>query len=510
MNQDLREDKEGLLNSRLLKLHQYISLFIFLLFTSVNADGAVTDTTTTGANGHGTVFAPCTEILRFDNYNDATAGAPTGQSFVFTLASGDSLFLVLKKSGDPIVAVNAPSWVGSAFGNLGYSGLAGKVVLYQLNTGSNSVLLFDNIVVKDKAGNVIPDYTLVLFDGESTSQLETITISAPPGSVFYDWDSIVPTGSYSVPPETGIGTNVVAWSDPGPPYTTYNLARSVAIHSPPSLSVSMNHGTTGYEGIAIGIKRIIVSPDITRCRGGAITINPVNAPAGTTYTWTAPVVTPAGSITGGAAQTTPVTSIQQLLTKVGNGNDTITYQITPNACGILDTPFIARIVIGSGPSVSITPVNPNICLGDSTTLTAIATVAGGVFSWSPGGASTSSIQVAPQTTTTYSVTYSLSGCTSSASDVVNVGVGSASNFLGADTVYCSPFTRTLSTGIASTKWSTGDSAAQITVSTPGLYWARVSGGCGTGIDSILIAEGAPPTTIGNDTTYCGAFWRVLY
>ncbi|MDB5283273.1 MAG: type sorting protein [Bacteroidota bacterium] len=81
--------------------------------------------------------------------------------------------------------------------------------------------------------------------------------------------------------------------------------------------------------------------------------------------------------------------------------------------------------------------------------------------------------------------------------------------LGNDTAYCGSFSRVLSTGNACTKWSTGATGAQITVNTLGNYWALYPDTCGMVSDTIHITQGVPLANLGNDTTYCGAFSRVL-
>ncbi len=76
--------------------------------------------------------------------------------------------------------------------------------------------------------------------------------------------------------------------------------------------------------------------------------------------------------------------------------------------------------------------------------------------------------------------------------------------LGNDTTYCGNFSRTLSTGNANTLWSTGVTAAQITVTAPGTYWASIINGCSAGAsDTITIAQIASPVVnLGNDTSLC--------
>ena len=59
--------------------------------------------------------------------------------------------------------------------------------------------------------------------------------------------------------------------------------------------------------------------------------------------------------------------------------------------------------------------------------------------------------------------------------------------LGADTAYCDTiFSRTLSTGFASTVWSTGATGASITVTSPGTYIATYSNACGSFADTTHI------------------------
>lgn len=60
--------------------------------------------------------------------------------------------------------------------------------------------------------------------------------------------------------------------------------------------------------------------------------------------------------------------------------------------------------------------------------------------------------------------------------------------LGKDTTYCGTFSRVLSTGNATTVWSTGVTAAAITVSSPGKYYATISGNCGSVSDTIIISQ----------------------
>jgi len=75
--------------------------------------------------------------------------------------------------------------------------------------------------------------------------------------------------------------------------------------------------------------------------------------------------------------------------------------------------------------------------------------------------------------------------------------------LGHDTTYCGPFARVLSSGLAGTRWSTGDTGVSITVTAPGTYWAFDSSSCGTFADTILLSQiPYPSVNFGQDTTGC--------
>jgi gliding motility-associated-like protein len=78
---------------------------------------------------------------------------------------------------------------------------------------------------------------------------------------------------------------------------------------------------------------------------------------------------------------------------------------TAGVAGCRDTATVA-VTATDTPSVVVTAVPTTICLGDTTTITAAATGGTGTYTylWSPGGATTATIQVNPTTATTYSVT----------------------------------------------------------------------------------------------------------
>ncbi len=89
-----------------------------------------------------------------------------------------------------------------------------------------------------------------------------------------------------------------------------------------------------------------------------------------------------------------------------DGLCTITWSINAIGCPSALTPV--TVTVNPVPVVSVT--NDTVCAGQTTTLTATSTVPGGTFTWSPGGTTGSTITVTPNTTTTYTASYSVAGC----------------------------------------------------------------------------------------------------
>ena len=88
--------------------------------------------------------------------------------------------------------------------------------------------------------------------------------------------------------------------------------------------------------------------------------------------------------------------------------------------------------------MTVTPTSSAICAGVSTTLNTNVNPAGGTYSWSPGGASTSSITVSPTTSTTYTLTYTAgNGCSqTNASAAITVTPLDNANFTYPSATYC--------------------------------------------------------------------------
>ena len=77
------------------------------------------------------------------------------------------------------------------------------------------------------------------------------------------------------------------------------------------------------------------------------------APAGTTYTWSTPNISPAGSISGATLQSTAQSIVSQTLTNVMHGIATVTYTVTPTSGVCKGADF--KVVVTVNP-----PIDPNV------------------------------------------------------------------------------------------------------------------------------------------------------
>lgn len=83
----------------------------------------------------------------------------------------------------------------------------------------------------------------------------------------------------------------------------------------------------------------------TICSGQAFTVSPASAPSGTTYTWSAPTLSPSNSITGSSAQASPQPSISQTLTNTTTASATATYTVTPTSGICVGSTFTVTVTV---------------------------------------------------------------------------------------------------------------------------------------------------------------------
>jgi gliding motility-associated-like protein len=109
----------------------------------------------------------------------------------------------------------------------------------------------------------------------------------------------------------------------------------------------------------------ISSTTLLICSGNTFDYSPDETngdtvPLNTTYTWTLPVVAPAGSITGATEQPTASSTISQFLENTTTNPATVTYTVTPVSGACIGLDFDVVVTVNPSISVSSTAVN-NSC-----------------------------------------------------------------------------------------------------------------------------------------------------
>ena len=102
--------------------------------------------------------------------------------------------------------------------------------------------------------------------------------------------------------------------------------------------------------VTVNPKATIANKTATICSGNTFSVTPVNGgaeivPAGTLYTWAAPVIAPVGAITGGSAQAVGQASISQTLTNTTTAPATATYTVTPASGACTGATFTVTVTV---------------------------------------------------------------------------------------------------------------------------------------------------------------------
>jgi len=222
------------------------------------------------------------------------------------------------------------------------------------------------------------------------------------------------------------------------------------------------------------------------CQGYAATLTAVSAVNG--YTWQ-----PVAQTTSLAIVSPTSTTIYTVIASDGICAGTQTVVITTKTT----------------PTIAITPTVVNLCLGETTTLTASGAGTGGSYSWSPGNGNTAAFLVSPSSSTLYVVSGTNSlNCTASAQVPVIVVQPLPLNVIANSTLVCSGATVNLSaSGSTTYSWTNGPATANNQVNpTAALSIYTVTGfnttNTCTATRTIAIAAITPSVNVSSPVSMC--------
>ncbi len=248
-----------------------------------------------------------------------------------------------------------------------------------INAPSNPPFTF-NLETQGTFNSNVAGYN-VLCGGTSISgglailtggQTIAIPISGCPGSIPI---------TYSWSPSTTLSSSTLANPIASPTTTTTYTLTATA------------NGCTSNDDVTVNVVPgpTVTVNNATICGGQTATLIATTTATGGAYLWSP----------GGA--TTQTIDVSPTITT--------TYTVTYSNGNCSSAPATGVVTVSASPTLSVN--SSTICPGASATLTATASPSGGTYLWSPNGETTQTISVSPATTTTYSVSYNLNGCSSS-------------------------------------------------------------------------------------------------
>jgi gliding motility-associated-like protein len=222
-----------------------------------------------------------------------------------------------------------------------------------------------------------------------------------------------------------------------------NVVQNVVYTITPYDTISGCTGSNYTVTVPVNPRPKVLDTLISVCSGQPFSVVPPNnqpnniVPIGTSYSWPTPIDNPLGSISGeSAANNQP--SISQTLTNINSIIcDTMFYMVIPSvgtAPGLVcigDT-FTLNVRVKPVPTLTATAESNLICPSTCTELFATPSLTvdcngiSGTYSWTPSATLSptppinDSVTACPTQNTTYNVTYTLDGCSVSASTTVNI------------------------------------------------------------------------------------------
>lgn len=390
------------------------------------------------------------QALYLDNINIRTNSSSFNNPA--SACSGGAVTMTNTSSG-------AVSYSWSASGGGGTSTATNPTFTFS-TTGVQTITLTSingaNTSVSVKTINITSGPPLSVTGASNICSGTTATLTAS-GATSYSWSTGATSSIINVSPLTSTTYSIKGTTGACSTYSTYNLN----VTTTPTVAISNQ----------------------TICAGGTATLN---AGGASTYSWN-----------------TGSTSNPLIVSPASNTNYTVT-----GFNGTCSNTKTVSINIGSSISINLSPSNPQLCIGNSLTITASGA---STYTWNTGS-NASSIVVNPTVVTNYTVSGTNAGC--NGTNAFSVGVNANPTSTGASTnITCNGLTNGLlqvnpsgGTPSYSYLWSPGGQTTNIINSLGvGSYSCVVtdSKGCKTNYSGSISQPSAISNTITNSIASCG-------
>ncbi len=385
----------------------------------------------------------------------------------------------------PTLTINAVPGAVCAGQSVVLNGATATTYTWSANAGSV------NTATATVTPSITDTYTLTGSIGTCTSSAVTTVTVNPVPIIGTASTTAAPCGQStgcinSVSVSGGTPTFTYTWNGGTPSTSSQNCNIPAGSYT---LLVTDANGCTATQIFSVANQNGPAAPTVAAsgtivCVGSTITLTVNPIVAGTTYTWT--------DITG----TTPGTSYT-----VTNINPPGTYNISVTATdgnGCISAATIVPITVNALPTIAANASATFLCSGQTATLTATGATN---YTWTPGGATTSTVSVTPGTNTIYTVTGDNNGCVSTQTVAIAVNPPLVITVNPSTNSICSSQSATLTASGASTfTWMpNGSTATTITVTPNTTTVYTVTGdslGC-TAQQQVTITVTATPTLTAN-------------
>jgi gliding motility-associated-like protein len=433
---------------------------------------------------NGSVTGESSQAISQATISQTLTGTSTTVNYIVTPTSGTCIgsTFTLAVTVNPLptftTAKTDPTACGATDGTITLSGLTASTS-YQLTYVLLGVTTGPTARTSDATGKIVisslsaGSYTVSvgLTSTGCQSATQVVTLINPGAPDINDiLDQILCGGSYTLPTIQGSNlTNPGYYNGPnGTGGTPPSIISSIGVTTIYMYSATPG-GCSDEESFTVTINAvpIIAAKTATICSGGTFTVTPTSVspdvvPSGTTYSWSAPVVS---GITGTVSGTS-ATSISGTLTNSTNASINVIYSVTPTANSCPGTPFNVTVTVNPSPVItnmtsttcsgtpfSSTPVNitnGTVPSGTTYTWTSPTTLATGGSAQATGQSSISQTltnNTTTSTTATYTVTPTFGTCVGSTFQLV-VTVNPKPVLTNTTATICSggTFTTTPSTG----------------------------------------------------------------
>lgn len=229
-------------------------------------------------------------------------------------------------------------------------------------------------------------FLLLLMAGIYANAQQTFTITTCSNTSFsYTLPSAAPgdTYSWSLPAISPGGAITNATSGSGQADVTQTLINNSISNATATYTVTTSAGTNFILIVTVNPVPVVVNVLSSICSGSAFNIVPSGVPAGTSYTWSDPAISPSGTITGTTSQASGQLFIGQTLTNNSTAQTTVIYTVTPKSGTCTGNPFLVTVTVNPKPVLSNASTAPvSMCSGTAYPYSPLSATTGATYNWS--------------------------------------------------------------------------------------------------------------------------------